>query len=125
MSTQITTAFVQQYSSNVSMLAQQMGSRLRASVDVETINGKFAFFDQIGVTAAQVRSTRHGNTPQINTPHSRRRVGLADYEWADLIDDQDKVRLLVDPTSNYAKACLLYTSPSPRDVEESRMPSSA
>ena len=104
MSTQITTAFVQQYSSNVSMLAQQMGSRLRSSVDVETINGKFAFFDQIGVTAAQVRSTRHGNTPQINTPHSRRRVGLADYEWADLIDDQDKVRLLVDPTSNYAKA---------------------
>ena len=25
----------------------------------------------------------------------------------------------------YAKTCLLYTSPSPRDVEESRMPSSA
>ena len=24
-----------------------------------------------------------------------------------------------------ARACLLYTSPSPRDVEESRMPSSA
>ena len=25
----------------------------------------------------------------------------------------------------YVKVCLLYTSPSPRDVEESRMPSSA
>ena len=25
----------------------------------------------------------------------------------------------------YVKTCLLYTSPSPRDVEESRMPSSA
>ena len=25
----------------------------------------------------------------------------------------------------YIKSCLLYTSPSPRDVEESRMPSSA
>ena len=25
----------------------------------------------------------------------------------------------------YDKCCLLYTSPSPRDVEESRMPSSA
>ena len=25
----------------------------------------------------------------------------------------------------YSKSCLLYTSPSPRDVEESRMPSSA
>ena len=27
--------------------------------------------------------------------------------------------------NNDFKACLLYTSPSPRDVEESRMPSSA
>ena len=26
---------------------------------------------------------------------------------------------------NRTKSCLLYTSPSPRDVEESRMPSSA
>ena len=28
-------------------------------------------------------------------------------------------------SSNLLKICLLYTSPSPRDVEESRMPSSA
>ena len=28
-------------------------------------------------------------------------------------------------TPNHPKNCLLYTSPSPRDVEESRMPSSA
>ena len=30
-----------------------------------------------------------------------------------------------DPDLEYLKDCLLYTSPSPRDVEESRMPSSA
>ena len=29
------------------------------------------------------------------------------------------------PDVNIEKTCLLYTSPSPRDVEESRMPSSA
>jgi hypothetical protein len=40
----------------------------------------------------------------VNTPHSRRRVSLSDFEWADLIDDLDKVRMLVDPTSSYAKA---------------------
>ena len=28
-------------------------------------------------------------------------------------------------TARQIEACLLYTSPSPRDVEESRMPSSA
>ena len=116
MSTQITTAFVEQYSSNVSMLAQQMGSKLRGAVDVETIRGKNAFFDQIGATAAVVRSTRHGATPQIDTPHSRRSVSLADYEWADLIDDLDKVRMLTDPTSNYAKAAAAAMNRSIDDV---------
>ena len=31
-------------------------------------------------------------------------VTLSDYEYADLVDTQDKVRLLVDPTSTYARA---------------------
>ena len=104
MSNQITTAFVQQYGSNVQMLSQQMGSRLREAVDVETITGKNAYFEQVGSVAAQVRTSRHSSTPQIDTPHARRRVSLADYEWADLIDDADKVRMLVDPTSSYARA---------------------
>ena len=104
MSSEITTAFVQQYSANVQMLAQQMGSRLREAVDVESITGKNAYFDQVGSVTAQVRTSRHSSTPQIDTPHSRRRVSLADYEWADLIDDADKVRMLIDPTSSYAKA---------------------
>ena len=116
MSSEITTAFVQQYSANVQMLAQQMGSRLREAVDVETITGKNAYFDQVGVTAAQVRSSRHADTPQIDTPHSRRRVSLADYEWADLIDDQDKVRMLIDPTSSYAKAAAAAMGRSMDDV---------
>jgi len=103
MSSNITTSFVEQYSSNVQMLSQQMSSKLRSSVDVETVVGKNAFFEQIDSTAAVLRTSRHGNTPQIDTPHSRRRVSLADYEWADLIDDTDKIRALVDPTSAYAK----------------------
>jgi hypothetical protein len=116
MSIQITTSFVEQYSANVDMLAQQMGSKLRGSVDVETINGKNAFFDQVGVTAAQLRTSRHGDTPQIDTPHSRRRLSLADYEWADLVDDVDKVRMLVDPTSSYAKAAAAAMNRAMDDV---------
>ncbi len=104
MSTQVTTAFVQQYSANVQMLSQQMGSRLRDAVRVENMTGKNAFFDQVGKATAQKRTTRHADTPQIDTPHARRRVSLVDYEYADLIDDQDKVRMLIDPTSAYAQA---------------------
>lgn len=104
MSVQITTAFVEQYSANVQMLVQQMGSRLRGSVDVESVTGKNAFFEQIGSTAARKRTSRHADTPRMDTPHARRRVSLADFDWADLIDDEDKVRMLIDPTSDYARA---------------------
>ena len=104
MSTQITTAFVEQYSSNIQMLSQQKGSLLRDKVRLESVTGKNAFFDQVGSVTATVRSSRHSDTPQADTPHSRRRVSLVDYEFADLIDDLDKVRMLVDPTSTYALA---------------------
>jgi len=104
MSSQITTAFVEQYSANIQMLSQQMGSLLRDAVRNESVTGKDAYFDQIGKVTAILKTSRHSDTPQIDTPHSRRRVSLADYEFADLIDQQDKVRLLIDPTSSYAKA---------------------
>ena len=35
------------------------------------------------------------------------------------------LRLIIDEKTSHEKACLLYTSPSPRDAHESRMPSSA
>ena len=71
MSTQITTAFVEQYSSNVQMLSQQKGSVLRDKVRLESVTGKNAFFDQIGSVTASVRSSRHSDTPQSNTPPTK------------------------------------------------------
>jgi hypothetical protein len=116
MSIQITTAFVQQYSANIQMLSQQMGSLLRDKVRVESVVGKNAFFDQVGSVTAVLKTSRHSDTPQIDTPHSRRRVSLADYEFADLIDQQDKVRLLIDPTSSYAQAAAMAMGRAMDDV---------
>ena len=104
MSTQITTAFVNQYAANVTMLAQQKGSKLRDAVRVEPVNGKQAFFDQIGATAARRRTSRHSDTPRMETPHARRRCAIEDFDWADLVDHEDKVRLLIDPASTYAQS---------------------
>ncbi len=104
MSTQITTAFVKQYRATVFHLSQQKGSRFRDRVRLESQKGESEFFERIGAVTAVVRTTRHSDTPQIDTPHSRRRVTLRDYEWADLIDKPDRLRLLIDPTSDYAKA---------------------
>jgi hypothetical protein len=116
MSSQITTAFVEQYSANIQMLSQQMGSLLKDNVRNESVVGKDAYFDQIGKVTAIIKTTRHSDTPQIDTPHSRRRVSLADYEFADLIDQQDKIRLLIDPTSSYAKAAAYAMGRATDDV---------
>ena len=104
MSVQITTAFVEQYKSNVFHLAQQKGSRLRDAVRTETVVGKAHFFERIGSTAALKRTSRHSDTPRVDTPHSRRKVTMDDYDWADLIDNEDKVRMLISPSSEYAQA---------------------
>lgn len=106
MSNQITTAFVQQYKSTVFHLSQQKGSNLRPGVRVEMQQGKSAFYDRIGSVAAQIRTSRHADTPILDTPHSRRMVTLADYEWGDMIDNQDKIRMLLDPTSDYSKSAM-------------------
>lgn len=105
MSVQVTTAMVEAYSANVQHLVQQKGSRLRHAVRVEeNVVGKNEFFDQIGVSEAQDVTSRHADTPLMDTPHSRRRVSLIDSDWGDLVDKGDKIRLLSDPTSEYAIA---------------------
>lgn len=104
MSTQITTSFVSQYSSNIQALVQQKGSKLRDLVGYESVRGKNMFIDQIGQVAAVKKTTRHADTPQSDTPHKRRQLSLETYHWADLIDNDDKVRMLIDPTSDYANA---------------------
>jgi hypothetical protein len=85
MSFEVPTAFVQQYKANLTHLLQQKGSVLRDTVTVESQNAEFAFYDRIGSTEANEVNTRHGDTPLNNTPHDRRRIGLRDFDWADLI----------------------------------------
>ncbi len=116
MSQEIPVAFVQQYNANVTMLSQQQGSRLESKVRNESQKGKAQFFDRIGNVSASLRTGRHASTPQTDTPHSRRMVTLNDYEWADLVDDQDKIRMLNDPSSEYALAAAWAFGRSKDDV---------
>jgi hypothetical protein len=103
MSFEVNVAFVQDYKSTVQLLLQQRGSKLRDAVTMGSYTGKAAkAVEQVGKVAAQKRTTRHGDTPLISTPHDARWVFPTDYEWADLIDDQDKLRMIIDPQSPYA-----------------------
>lgn len=107
MSIHVETWRVEQYGANVTHLLQQKGSKLRGYVRLETIVGKSRFFDRLGATASRRRTSRHADTPRMDVPHDRRRVTSVDFDWADLIDDEDKIRLLADPTSPYAEAAAM------------------
>ncbi len=104
MSVEITTAMKKQYSTNVALLCQQMDSRFARAVRVESIEGEYKFFDQVGQVEAQRMQTRHAPTPYVDTPHRRRRVQAFPYVVADLIDEADILRIMTDPTSVYAQA---------------------
>jgi|TARA_R110001606_G_scaffold140518_3_gene279434 hypothetical protein len=103
MSNEILDWSVIDYKSTVEALLQQRGSKFRDTVMEDSYHGKSgAAVNQIGAVNAALRTTRHADTPLIETPHDKRWVFPSDYEWADLIDDQDKLRVISDPTSPYA-----------------------
>ena len=103
MSNEILDWSVIDYKSTVEHLLQQRGSKFRGTVMEDSYHGKSgAAVNQLGAVTAQAKTTRHADTPLIETPHDKRWVYPTDYEWADLIDDQDKLRVIADPTSPYA-----------------------
>ena len=117
MSLSITNAFVEQYRNNITVLTQQRGSKLRDFVTVNNgVVGKTVFTEQIGATEAKKRVSRHSDSPLVETPHKRRLYTMADYEWGDLIDKADRVRMLIDPTSTYAQSAAFARGRSMDDV---------
>lgn len=102
MSQFVTTHYVQQYTTNVQLLSQQRGSRFRQAVTVGQYTGKQGVpVDQFAPTVAQKRTTRYPSLTPADTQADRRWVFPADYDWNDLIDSIDKLRLLIDPQSSY------------------------
>lgn len=49
-------------------------------------------------------TVRHGDTPLDDITHNRRRITMTGYNHNLMFDNQDKLRMLIDPTSAYAAA---------------------
>ncbi|WP_431482241.1 phage capsid protein [Pseudomonas solani] len=126
MSQQITEAFVQQFADNFKHVAQQKMSRLESCVTIEpNIVGMSKSINRLGQRTAQRRTSRHGDTPINDQPHSTRYVDLYDWEDGDMVDDQDKIRMLVDPTSDYVNAMVSGLNRAKDDVIISSLGGSA
>jgi hypothetical protein len=83
-------------------LAQQKGSKLRDKVRTRTVTGDATYFERLAPSDPVLKAARHTATPVLDLTHSRRKVTMKDWLWADLVDAEDKRRMLVDPVSAYS-----------------------
>ena len=102
MANYIDNAYVKAFSSNIEMLSQQKGSKLRNAVRVKPgVVGEDVYIDQLKKSAAKTKTTRNADVEYVNSEYDRRKVSMLDIYWADLIDKEDKIKMLADPTSEY------------------------
>jgi hypothetical protein len=105
MSFQASTAAVQHYTANVMLLLQQTEARLENAVVTRPFYGKAAsVVEQFGQTSAVRITSRHSDTPLMSTPHDKRWVFPVDYAWNELTDEQDLLRMIIQPGNIYAQA---------------------
>ncbi len=101
----VTVAFTEQYEALIWNLAQQKGSKFRNRVKLKDVsNAKNAYVERLGLATVQQITSRHGDTPLNEIEHTRRMLTPADYNTATLLDKQDEIKMLIDPTNDYAVA---------------------
>lgn len=103
MSNQINIANVKQYSSRVEHLVQQRGSKLMGCCTNHSFHGKSAeIVQQVGQQEATEILDRHADTELSDTPHAARWMRPRNFGVADMVDEEDLERILIDPKSPYA-----------------------
>jgi hypothetical protein len=104
MSINLPSHYVSQFASNLQLLLQQEGSRLRNTVMSGNHVGKQASpVDQIGAIEMQPVSSRFAAMGRVDAAVDRRWVFPSDFDLPQLIDSFDKLRLLTDPQSSYVQ----------------------
>lgn len=104
MSVNAPTLYVREYSTNVNLLLQTKGSKLRPAVTVGSYVGDQASpVDQVGSVTAQRVTSRFAAMGRQDAVLDRRWVFPVDYDLPQLMDSFDKLRMLSDPESTYVQ----------------------
>lgn len=104
MSANLVDLYVQSFSTNVSLLLQQMGHKFAGSVTTGSYVGNQASpVDQIGKVEMVDVTGRFEAMGRVDAPTDRRWVSPFDSDLPQQIDTFDKLRLLSDPKSAYVQ----------------------
>lgn len=104
MASSIDTAFVNSYHNMLEHQFQQKGSRLRGTVRSVSQNSEYDYWDRVGTSTAHEMTTRHADTQYDDENMTRRRNQITGYNTAKLFDNQDKLRMIINPTSGFAES---------------------
>lgn len=98
----ITNHYVTKFDEDIKLVASQKKSRLEECVTPKPdIVGASKTVDRYGDTEAQEITSRHGDTKNVEVPHLRRYIDLRDYNHPTLMDNEDEIKILDDPTNAY------------------------
>jgi len=104
MSINLANHYAQQFATNIELLLQQKGSKLRGLVTEAPYMGEQASpVDQIGAISMQPVVGRFEPIGRVDADTDRRWVLPSDFDLNQLVDSFDKLRLLQDPTSKFVE----------------------
>jgi hypothetical protein len=95
----IDNSMVDMFSANILHLSQQMESRLVGFCTQETQNAESAFYDRRGPSDFRRKEGRNADVIYGNPDYSRRMIVLDDWYDAELVDKEDKIRVIHTPES--------------------------
>lgn len=107
MTVNIPTHFVEQYTTNVAHLLQIKGGKLRPLIMEDTHQGDSAVpVDQYGAVEMQEVVSRFAPMGRVDASTDRRWVYPTDFSLPQMVDNFDKLRLMVDPQGPLSQAAI-------------------
>lgn len=95
---------VRQFAMGIALLQQQLDSRFRDRVRIESISSEALELDQVDAVAMSDLLVRHQDTAIISVPHRRRVIQPVAASVADLIDRADLRRVINNPQNSYVQS---------------------
>jgi hypothetical protein len=97
-------SFVEKYTDNLRLLAQQAPSRFRTAVDTQSVSGKgVAMLETLAASEAEELTTRYQPKVDVEQTHNRRWAYPRHFEWGTKCDSIDKLKMNIELTGAYTR----------------------
>lgn len=103
MAINIDNAFVRTFEGVVRFLAQQSQNKLRGWVQERSQPGEDHVFETVGSSEMVEKTTTRQATPENDTDWSNRIVNTKVFNIGDTVEKEDKLRMIIEPTSTIAQ----------------------